>query len=53
MLYVVAILGGFWCAGLLRFGLALLRFILEERRYRQPLVVREAQEVAAQAWRGS
>ena len=50
MLYVVAIVGEFWCAELLALSIATFRFVLAER---QPLHMRQAQEVAAQAWRAS
>ena len=52
MIYVAAIFGGFAAAVYLWLGLAVLRALVEIRRdNRQPLAVREAQEVAAQAWR--
>ena len=52
MMYATAILGGFAAAFYLFLGLVAIRAIVETwRENRQPLAVREAQEVAAQAWR--
>ena len=54
MIYVAAVFGGFAAAVYLWFGLAFVYARVAIRREnRQPLAVREAQEVAAQAWRVS
>ena len=54
MIYLAAIFGGFAAAVYLWLGLAVVHALVAIRREdRQPLAVREAQEVAAQAWRVS
>ena len=54
MIYLAAIFGGFAASVYVWLGLSVVRALLAIRREnRQPLAVREAQEVAAQAWRVS
>ena len=54
MIYAAAIFGGFAASVYIWLGLTVVRALVEIRREnRQSLAVREAQEVAAQAWRVS